>query len=303
MKVNPFQPATIQGNRLRLALIGPTGSGKTYTALVIASRLAELDGTKVAVIDTEHRTSTKYADRFTFDHLPLDTFSPDQYVTALAAAAEFDYGVIVVDSLSHAWTGTDGALEQVDRAKARHHNSSFSAWRDVTPMHNRLVDALVASPAHLIVTMRAKQHYAVTDGEDANGRRKTVIERLGLAPVQREGVEYEFDVIADIDVDHRAVISKTRCAALDGAVLLKPGAELADTLHGWLAGGAAPSPRLTDDERTAFLNDLAQLPQEVTDALKRQWPPGVPPVTRREFTTAHADRVRDVVKTLQEVPA
>src|SRR5262249_26069414 len=140
---------------------------------------------------------------------------------------------LVIDSLSHAWMGKDGALEQVDRAAKRSSGNSFAAWRDVTPMHNRLVDAMLSCRCHLIVTMRSKTEWVLED--DARG--KKVPRKVGMAPIQRDGVEYEFDVVGDFDIHHTLTISKSRCSELDGAVIEKPGRDLARTLKRWLDEG------------------------------------------------------------------
>ena len=221
-----FSKATKKQSRLRMALIGPSGSGKTYTALSVASALGE----RVALIDSERGSASKYAgDPFDFDTLDLQTFEPLTYVAAIEAAAAAGYDVLVIDSLSHAWSGKGGALEQVDM---RAGGNKFNAWREVTPMHNSLVEAILTAPMHVIATMRAKTEYAV---EQDGGKTKVV--KLGLAPVQRDGMEYEFDVVGDIDQKHVLRISKTRCAALDDAVIPNPGAGVAETLKTWLGDG------------------------------------------------------------------
>jgi hypothetical protein len=228
-----FSKATKTQSRLRLALVGPSGSGKTYTALTIAQHL----GKRVAVIDTERGSASKYADIFTFDVLNLDTFSPLTYVDAIKAAESAGYDVLVIDSLSHAWMGKEGALEQVDNAAKRSssHNS-YTAWRDVTPMHNALIDAMLQSKCHIIGTMRSKTEYVIEEDE----RGKKVPRKVGMAPVQRDGLEYEFDVVGDMDLDNNFLVSKTRCPALAGKVIKKPGKPLADTLAAWLSDGAKP---------------------------------------------------------------
>jgi hypothetical protein len=226
-----FGRATKARSRARLALIGPSGSGKTFSALSIATSL----GGRIAVIDTEHGSASKYADQFDFDVLELGTFGPLTYVEAMKAAAEYD--ILIIDSLSHAWMGKDGALEQVDRAAKRSPSgNSFAAWRDVTPQHNALVEALVAHPAHLIVTMRSKTEY-VLDTEERGGRKVTVPRKVGTAPVQRDGLEYEFDVVADMTLDHDMVVTKTRAPALDGKVFHNPGEDVANLLWAWLSAG------------------------------------------------------------------
>lgn len=247
-----FKKAEKKQSYLRMALIGPAGSGKTYSALAVGSVLAQANGKPLAVIDTEHGSASKYADLWPFDVLELESFDPRRYVEAIQAAQEAGYGVLVIDSLSHAWMGKDGALELVDRAAARTQSkNSFGAWRDVTPLHNQLVEAILSSRMHIIATMRAKTEYLVEQDE----RGKQSIRKAGLAPVQRDGLEYEFDVTGDLTQENNLIISKTRCPALAGAVIQRPGAQLANTLLDWLGQGA---PR---DERVDYwLTQLAFAP-------------------------------------------
>ena len=226
-----FAPAQKKQSKLRLALCGPSGSGKTYSALAIAAGLGE----KIGVIDTEHGSASLYADVFRFDACHLESFSPEKYVEAIGIAEKAGYDVIVVDSLSHAWMGKDGALEQVDVAgrKSQSKNSYF-AWRDVTPKHNALVDAMVQSKAHIIATMRSKTEYALDKDKDG----KVAPKKIGMAPIQREGMEYEFTVAGELDLEHHLHITKSRCSALADALIAKPGAQLAKTLRDWLDAGA-----------------------------------------------------------------
>lgn len=231
---NPFKRASKTQLKLRMALIGPAGSGKTYTALNIGQHLGE----KVAVVDTEHGSASKYADLFTFDVLELESFHPQMYIDAIAAAEQAGYEVLIIDSLSHAWIGKDGALELVDKAAKRSRSgNSFAAWRDVTPLHNNLVEAMLAARLHLIVTMRSKMEYV----QDKDDKGRTVIRKVGLQPVQRDGLEYEFDVVADLDTDNTLIVGKTRCPQLTGVVLAKPGKDIAGILKEWLADGEEPA--------------------------------------------------------------
>ena len=235
-----FQKATKKSARLRMALIGVAGAGKTYTALSIAKHL----GDKVAVIDTERGSASKYSDMFEFDVLELETFSPQMYVEAIQAAEEAGYDVLIIDSLSHAWTGKGGALEQVDRiAKRSQSGNTFGAWRDVTPQHNMLVEGIINAKMHIITTMRAKTEY-VQEKNEKTGR--VTVRKIGLAPVQRDGLEYEFDVVADLDQDNNLIVGKTRCPGVAGAVIPKAGREIARTLKNWLSeDGAKDAPIIT----------------------------------------------------------
>lgn len=233
-----FVKAQRQQRKLRLALMGPTGSGKTYTALQLARGIVGPTG-RIALIDTENFSASLYADKVEFDVLGLSTFAPGEYVKAIQLAEEAGYDIVVVDSLSHAWSGKDGALERVDRkAAASSSGSSFHAWRDVTPQHNAMVDALVRCRSHLIVTMRVKMEHV----QEKDERGRTVIRKVGLQAVQRDGLEYEFDVVADLNTDHVLTVSKTRCSDLDGAIVEKPDALMGRKLIAWLNSGAPAAP-------------------------------------------------------------
>lgn len=226
-----FVKATKKQSKLRLSLIGPSGSGKTYSALAIASHL----GSKVAVIDTERGSASKYAGEFSFDTMALNNFHPQKYIDGIKEAQDAGYDVLVIDSLSHAWMGKDGALELVDKAAKRQQSqNTYTAWKEVTPLQNALVDAILQSNMHVIVTMRAKTEYVM----ETNERGKSVPRKIGMAPVQRDGMEYEFDVVADMDLDNNMIVSKSRCKDLNGLVVPKPGKNVADTLLNWLTDGA-----------------------------------------------------------------
>lgn len=229
-----FKKAEKKQAKLRFALIGPSGSGKTFSALSIGSGL----GGKMALIDTEHGSASLYADSFNFDVLELESFHPERYIEAIAAAQAAGYDVLVIDSLSHAWSGKDGALEMVDKAADRDpRGNSFAAWRKVTPWHNKLVEAMLAAKMHLLVTMRTKTEY-VLEKDERTG--KTAPKKIGLQPVQRDGLEYEFTVVGDINLEHQMVVTKTRCSELADAVIEKPSAKLGEMLVEWLDTGVVP---------------------------------------------------------------
>lgn len=235
-----FKQAVKTESKLRMAIAGPSGSGKTYTALAVATAL--VPGGKVAVIDTEHGSAAKYADIFTFDTATAaPPYHPDGLIKLVHFAVSAGYNVIVVDSISHYWSGAGGVLDIKEEAERRMRNpNSYTAWKDVTPIHQRMIDTLVSIDAHVIVTMRSKQDYILVE---KNG--KQVPQKVGMAPVQRDGFEYEFDVMLDMDIENIGRVQKTRCPALTGAAFNKPGGDLAGTLREWLTGAApeqAPAP-------------------------------------------------------------
>lgn len=225
-----FRPASKRQAKLRMALIGPSGSGKTYTALAVAKGL----GGRVAVVDTERGSASKYADLFAFDVLELDTFAPDRYIAAIGDAVKAGYDVLVIDSLSHAWAGKGGILEFVDARKRENRGDSFRVWGEATPRQNALVDAILGANIHVIATMRSKMSYVQT--QDDHG--KTVIRKVGMEPVQRDGLEYEFDIVGDLDDTNTLRITKSRAVGLSGQVIEMPGVELAKELRDWLGDGA-----------------------------------------------------------------
>ena len=229
-----FKKATKAAAKLRLGLIGPAGSGKTMTALRVAHGL----GGRVAVIDTERGSASLYSGErgLDFDVLELDSYEAEKFIQAIAQAEQAGYDVLIIDSLSHAWAGKGGILEFVDKAAKRSGGGSFSGWRDATPLHNQLVDAILGAKLHIICTLRSKVEHVI---EQVNGR--TQVRKVGLQPVQRDGLEYEFTVVADVTQDHELIVTKTRAAWLKDQIIREAGEDLGKQLAAWLSDGL-PSP-------------------------------------------------------------
>jgi DNA polymerase III delta prime subunit len=258
-----FTPATKEQAKARIALAGPSGSGKTFTALVTARALAGPNG-RVAVIDTERESASLYADEFAFDTLNMHAYDPRDLARALAAAAEARYDVVVVDSLSHFWMGIGGMLEQVDNAAKRSYGgNSFGGWKEARPIERAMIDALLAYPGHVIVTMRTKTEWVVQENE--RGRKEP--KKIGTRPEQREGIEYEFTIVGDMDLEHTLVISKSRAKPLSDAVIRTPDETFGLTVLDWLGQGK-PMPSSLDYrdravEPTATYAELRGLYEEV----------------------------------------
>jgi len=216
---------------LRLGIVGPAGSGKTYSALAILSAL--LSGGRIALIDTEAGSAALYGGIFNFDTVVLSDFHPRNYVDAIGLAHREGYDGVIIDSLTHAWAGTGGVLEMHDAATRKSKTgNTWAAWRDVTPAHTALVDTMLQTPIHLIATMRTKVEYAQVD---ENGKSK--IKKLGAKPIQQEGMDYEFGVVLEMDLDNVACVIKTRCPALRGKAFQDPGPQVAKILKDWLESG------------------------------------------------------------------
>lgn len=238
-----FRPATKARSRARIALDGVAGAGKTMTALRAAAAFGNGKYPRVAVINTESGAVEKYLGLtldgvpITFDVCELPNFAPTSYTAAIKEAGKRGYDVLIIDSLTHAWQGKDGALEQVSKKGG----NSFTAWKDVTPQHNELVEAIIQSTCHVIATMRSKTEYILEESTNSQGKAIQVPKRVGMAPIQRQGMEYEFDIVGDLDLDHTLKITKTRCPEIDGAIVVKPGASFWLPVVAWLNdGGEAP---------------------------------------------------------------
>lgn len=223
-----FRPASKAGRKARLSIQGMSGSGKTWTGLSIAHGLSE--GRKFAVIDTEKGAASLYAGHhgIQFDSCPMDRYDPRDLIRVLDSAAQAGYPTVFVDSLSHFWKGTDGTLEQVEKAKAKYGGNKFAGWKDGTPMQNDMVAAILDYPGHVVCSMRSYTEWVLENGKP---------QRVGMRPEQRKGIEYEFDLAVAMDLDNRLEVLKSRCPSLHRKVIDRPNGarDIAAPLLAWLA--------------------------------------------------------------------
>ena len=224
-----FRKAERRKAKLRLGITGVAGSGKTYGALLVAFGL----GGKIAMIDTENGSGDLYSALGDYDICSLSApFTVQKYLDAIKTAESAGYDIIIIDSLSHAWAGEGGLLDMQGKIADSGRKNSFAAWREVTPLHNKLIDTMLASKCHIIATMRSKTDYVQVENE--KGRME--IRKVGLAPVQRDGMEYEFGVIFDLGINHIVNVSKDRTSLFDGEVF-KLSQETGQALKKWLDTG------------------------------------------------------------------
>ena len=237
-----FKKATRKQAKLRAVYAGPSGAGKTFSALAITRGLVGPSG-RIAVVDTENKSASKYVGEpeiGDFDVMEvLKDYNPKRLIDAIAEAEKEGYDAVVVDSITHFWNGPGGMLELVDyevkRMKANGQKpDSFAAWKAVDPVYMRVLDAIKGCSVHFSGTLRAKTDYEKQTDEKG----KTKITKHGMAPQIRDGFEYEFDLEGMINMDHVLTIGKTRCRALDGRFFEKPGQDVADMLLAWLNDGA-----------------------------------------------------------------
>lgn len=238
---NPFQRAKRHRARARIAIAGPSGAGKSLTSLMIAKGL----GGPIALIDSEPGASEWYAADFEFDSLAPANNDPEIWIHYIEEAGRLGYNVVILDSLSALWSGSGGLLEMVDKEKSKSTTRNLmSPWMKATPIQNRLVESIRRSPCHVIATLRVKTEWVMENREG-----KQVPRKIGLGYVQRDQIEYEFDLVFDIDIEHRIKVSNRRgFMLLDGYEQERPGAELGEAIRKYLeeAGDedrpAPPSP-------------------------------------------------------------
>lgn len=236
--------------KLRLGISGPSGSGKTWSALEIATGMQG----KIGMIDTEAGRGELYGSDFEYDLIRLDApYSPERYIEAIKTFEKSGYDILIIDSLSHAWVGEGGVLSIVDKAGS---NSFTQGWRVGTPKQNALVEAIVTSKIHIITTLRTKTEYVV----EKNDRGKAEPRKIGLSPIQRDGLEYEFTLFMDINQEHIAHITKDNTKMFDQQYI-KPSKEMGEQLIVWLNSGID-----VVDAKQNFIN--ITLPQALEELLE-----------------------------------
>lgn len=256
-----FKKAERKKVKLKLGISGPSGSGKTFSALKIAKGLLNGQG-KIALIDTENRSASLYADTASmpvFDTLELDPpYTVEKYTSAIEAAIRAGYDILVVDSVSHVWSGEGGLLQDKEAIDARGGNS-YTNWAKMTPKWNKFVSTILHSDIHMVCTMRSKQDYVLTQ----NDKGKQVPQKVGMAPQVREGFEYELTGVFDMDMSHQAQASKDRTGLFDGRIW-KPDEKTGAEIAAWLAAGKTTEPvikpaPLPDEPKSPTKDDLAML--------------------------------------------
>ena len=223
-----LQQATRQQARIRLGIQGPSGSGKTLGALQVAYGLCA-DWTKIGVIDTEYGSASLYSHLGAYNVLSLSApFSPEKYIDAIHICEAAGMEVIILDSISQCWEGSGGILD-IHNAMT---GNSFANWGKVTPRHNAFVQTILQSPCHVLVTIRSKQDYVLTD---KNG--KMVPEKVGLKGIQRDGIEYELTTLFEVDIKHNVTATKDRTSVFSGKPEFKLSPIIGQRLLDWCNQG------------------------------------------------------------------
>lgn len=229
-----FAPRKAQKHsvKLKMAIQGPSGSGKTEGALALAKNF--VPNGKILVVDTENDSASLYADRYDFDTISLHApYTSARYQKAMKAAVDGGYDVLIVDSISQQWDGEGGILRRKEE-KDRSGGNSFTNWASFTPEHTKFMEFIKQLPVHTIVTMRSKQAYVM----EKNDRGKETPRKVGLDPIQREGTEYEYTIVFEVGMSHRATTSKNRTTLFQGDEPIDlTSAAVASSIKEWLANG------------------------------------------------------------------
>jgi AAA domain len=185
-------------SKIRMALEGPSGSGKTYSALLLAKGMVD-QWEDIALVDTENGSGDLYSHLGDYNIIGLDPpQSPERYIEAIEICEKQGIKVLILDSLSQGW-------EYLLEVHSNMIGNSFTNWGKITPRQNALIQKILSSNLHIIATMRTKQDYVINQ---KNG--KAVPEKIGLKAIQRDGVDYEFTIVLDLDIKHQALASKDR---------------------------------------------------------------------------------------------
>ncbi len=250
--------------KIRIALQGASGSGKTYSSLLLAYGLCQ-NWNKIAVIDTENQSADLYSHLGQYNVLTLlPPFSPERYMEAIATCEVSGMEVIILDSLSHEWEGEGGILD-IHGSMA---GNSFTNWAKITPRHNALVQKILHSGAHVIATVRSKQDYVITE---KNG--KQVPEKVGLKAVQRDGLEYDFSIVFELDINHQAICSKDRTQLFAQKIPFKIEPQTGQKIREWCDSGSIlfeskEDPIEAKIKAIVNLDELYQLYREAPDKNK-----------------------------------
>ncbi len=222
-----FRPAVRTTSKIKMAILGPSGSGKTFSALQIAQGFSG----KIALLDTEAGSASLYSDKFNFDTVVLrPPFTPEKYIEVIKLAVSNGYDLLIIDSLTHAWDGEGGSLDQKSQLDARGgKQNEFANWKDVKAKQKKLTETINQSPIHIISTMRAKQEYQIVSSGG-----KTRPEKMGLGPIAMPGSEYEYTLVLEMAMNHEAAAVKDRTGLFDGRYFL-PTPEIGKEIKNWLS--------------------------------------------------------------------
>ena len=236
--------------KIKMGIMGIAGGGKTMSALLIAFGITQ-DWNKIAVIDSENQSSHLYAHLGSYKVLNLEPpFTPERYIQAIEVCEKAGIEVIILDSISHEWEGRGGILD----IHSNMAGNSFTNWSKLTPRHNSFVEKMLQSNCHIIATIRSKQDYVLNE---KNG--KQIPEKVGLKGVTREGMDYEFTLVLEVDIKHNAIASKDRTGIFVGKPEFRVTFETGRIISEWCNEGTTIDQIKSQIENCKNLEELKKL--------------------------------------------
>lgn len=205
--------ASRQGVKPLIGLYGESGTGKTYSALLLARGLVGAAG-RIAMIDTESGRGSLYADVLPggYEVLELrDPFSPARYIEAMTAIEASGVAVGIIDSGSHEWEGISGVLDMATEIEEKSGKPGLHCWKAPKMAHNLWLRKLLQSPLPWIICLRAK--YKSRQGKNESGK-TVIIKDEATSPIQAEDFIFECTAHAEILQDHSIILTKCSHPAL-----------------------------------------------------------------------------------------
>jgi len=245
----------------KIAIIAPSGGGKTYGGLRLATGMAqEIEketGKKAKILmgNTESKRGLYYANEFDYDIVDIDApYNPEKFVELIEFAVSEGYDILIIDSSSHEWEGKGGCLELQQQA-----GGTYQSWAKVTPRHQKFINAIADSPITIIATMRGKDQYEMSKDE----RGRASVQKLGVGAKQREGFEYEFTCTFLVDQKtNTAEVQKDNTHIFDSE-----GPTILTENHGakimqWANSGEGYTPVVRKEEEPAE-DDLKEIKKQI----------------------------------------
>lgn len=274
--------------KLKIGLFGPSGSGKTMSALKLARGIAEWN--KVAVIDTENGSADLYSHLGDYNVITLDApYTPERYIEAIKACADAGMEVIIIDSITHEWGGPGGILELADEL-GKGAKNSFTVWNKLTPRHNKFINTILETDAHMICCGRSKQEYVMNEVEK-NGKKVNVPEKIGLKAITREGFDYEMTVAFDLAISHYATTTKDRTDLFMKEPEFVIDEKTGQKLMEWNMSGAKVQP--TEEQTNRFeeqMKKLGMTKEEWNEKTKLKWDE-LPEDVAEKWLAAHDKKI------------
>lgn len=249
---------------LKIQFGGPSGAGKTFTALRVGTGIARKCNTRIAFISSEKSRTLYYADKFDYDVLELDDYSPEDYIAAIDMAVDAGYKVIIIDSTSHEW-------QWLNDVHGKMPGNSFQNWGKLKPRHARLMAKILQCPAHVLTCARGKTEWSL---EEKDGKKVPI--KLGLGNEGDKQADYEYTI--SFAIAQGTHIASVDNGGKDNTGLFSEKYEVLTEKHGemlydWANSGLRPASTPKDipepgDAISGMNDELKELKSQIIAAAK-----------------------------------